>query len=226
MINIFEKVKPIEFLPNTKYLTTKMVADYYEVTQDVIRDNTRRHRQELEKNKIKNMEYSEIKLLFNNKKISRQSIKCYGINVASISNIFSIKAILKIAMLLTESDVAMKIRDELYNQDPVLYQELNGLDITRFKKHEQQYREYLEFSYGKKNIKKQVRCGSYYIDFVLFDNIAIEIDENGHCSYDKENEKTREELIVSKGYKIIRFNPHKELPYELIIKINNALNTH
>ena len=53
----------------------------------------------------------------------------------------------------------------------------------------------------------QVKCGNYYIDFVLNNNIAIECDENNHKNYNDYEEKQRGEYIKSKGYKMIRYNP-------------------
>jgi len=47
-INVLEKVKDLLTLPGTEIMTTRQVAEYYEVTQEVIRDNIRRNREELE----------------------------------------------------------------------------------------------------------------------------------------------------------------------------------
>lgn len=78
---------------------------------------------------------------------------------------------------------------------------------------------------GKYNkIEKQVKCDKYFIDFVINDNIAIEVDENGHASYNKENEIKRETMLINNGYKVFRFNPMKEDMLVFIGEIIQELN--
>ncbi|GLW54286.1 hypothetical protein Kpho01_22970 [Kitasatospora phosalacinea] len=47
---VLDEVKALVLLPDGLYVTTRMVADYFEVSEHVIRKVVRRHRQELESN--------------------------------------------------------------------------------------------------------------------------------------------------------------------------------
>lgn len=134
--------------------------------------------------------------------------------------LFPIRAILHIAFYLSESEVARQVRKELLKEDPKLYYEFSKANQTRFKKYETEIKNYLEFSFGKDNVKYQVSCGKYMLDFILFDKIHIEVDENGHADYDKEYEKERQVYILENtNYYTIRYNPQKQKPYELIQEI-------
>lgn len=76
------------------------------------------------------------------------------------------------------------------------------------------------------SIEEQVKCGTYYIDYVIEEKVAIECDEHGHKSYSKQKELVREEYIRRKGYKLIRFNPDSEdSVFELINRVFLACNT-
>lgn len=60
--------------------------------------------------------------------------------------------------------------------------------------------------------KFQKKCGKYFIDCYIYDyNIAIEIDEFGHRSYNKEKEIKREKFIIKElDCIILRCNPHSK----------------
>ncbi|MCC0669240.1 MULTISPECIES: hypothetical protein [unclassified Clostridioides] len=89
-----------------------------------------------------------------------------------------------------------------------------------FKKYEEEIGNYLDFTFKKENVKRQVKCGKYYLDFIIFDSIHIEVDENNHSGYDKDKEKERVyDILNNTNYWTIRYNPQKEKPYELMAKI-------
>jgi len=209
---LFNSVKDLDLLKDNIHATTEMVAEYYQVNSELIRYFIKSNRDELE---LCGMNVLKGKYLKDFKELIGINLTPNKKNYSALT-IFPIKAILKIGILLAGSDVAKQIRDSLINKNPKLYEELSNGHRLKFKKFEQKYWDYLSFSFGDKDIQKQVSCGSYLIDFVLYENIAIEIDENGHSSYSDEKEIIREEYIKSKGYKIVRFNPHKQKPFELI----------
>ena len=65
---------------------------------------------------------------------------------------------------------------------------------------------------------------SYSLDFFLNDSIYLEIDELGHSGYDDKKEKQRTETIEAEiGKKLVRFNPDKQEPFELILTIAEVL---
>ncbi|HDK7194980.1 TPA: hypothetical protein PTV74_003288 [Clostridium botulinum] len=121
---------------------------------------------------------------------------------------------------LSESEIARQVREELLRVNPKLYYEFSKANQLRFKKYETEIKNYLEFSFGKENVKYQVLCGKYYLDFVVFDEIHIEVDENGHSGYNENFEKEREKYIRNNTkYFTTRYNPQKQKPYELIREI-------
>ena len=59
--------------------------------------------------------------------------------------------------------------------------------------------------------KRQKKFSKYYVDLYFYDyNLVIECDENDHKDRNKDEEKTREEYILSKGNTIIRYDPNNE----------------
>lgn len=109
-VDVLEKVKKIVFLGNTDYLTSKMVADYYEVPYETIKKVMQRNKAELESDGIKVLQEKE---LFDFKLL----LKGQGVplNTRRFLTIVSRRAVLRIGMLLTESKVAEKVRTYLLN---------------------------------------------------------------------------------------------------------------
>ena len=54
------------------------------------------------------------------------------------------------------------------------------------------------FSYHGIEIKSQVACEGYFIDFVIGGILAVEYDEDGHASYFNQQEEEREAAIKTK----------------------------
>lgn len=110
-IEVLNKVKELILLPNTELMTTRMVADYYEVSQDVIRKTIERNKDEIIANGMEFKKYKEIKEMtsndFNSDRMSQLKISRQG------TNVFSRRAVLNIGMLLRDSDVAKRIRTML-----------------------------------------------------------------------------------------------------------------
>ena len=92
--------------------------------------------------------------------------------------------------------------------------------ISRVEVLDTEIKNFLNFTFGEENVKCQVKCGKYKLDFVLFDIVHIEVDEFGHSGYDEENEKERQEYILKyTDYYTFRYNPQKDKPYKLIYEI-------
>ena len=61
------------------------------------------------------------------------------------------------------------------------------------------------------NLKRQFIIGKYRTDLYFIDyKLVIECDEFNHTDRDNEEEKNRENYILSFGNKIIRYNPNEE----------------
>lgn len=61
------------------------------------------------------------------------------------------------------------------------------------------------------NLKRQFMIGKYRADLYFIDyKLVVECDEFNHNDRDPEEEKMREDYILSLGNKIIRYNPNEE----------------
>lgn len=127
-IRVLDKVKSLVLLPNTELMTTRMVAEWFEVSEDVIRDNIRRNKKELELNGVKTMKHREIKDLVNSELFSQLKISGNG------AVIFSKRAVLNIAMLLRDSVVAKRVRTALLDQQEQLTDSEKTFGIDEEKK--------------------------------------------------------------------------------------------
>lgn len=209
---VFEKVKKLILLHNTSFATIEQVSTYYEIGKEALETIIIRNKDELSQNGYK---------AYSKKELENLNIvnECFKIPNRGL-RLFSKRAILKIAFLLIESDIARQIRIALLQENPQLYYELHKENQLRFKKYETEIKNYLEFSFGKDNVQYQVNYGKYSLDFVLYNKIHIEVDENGHSGYSQEKEELRNSYILENtDYITIRYNPQKQMPYELIREI-------
>ena len=126
-VEVLDKVKELVLLPNTELMTTKMVAEWYEVTQDVIRDTIRRNKDELSENGLLFKNYNEIKELVNREIFSQLKISRQG------TNVFSKRAVLNVGMLLRDSEVAKRLRTTLLDQQEVISNEQKTVHIDQEK---------------------------------------------------------------------------------------------
>ncbi len=103
-LEVLDSVGEILLLPNTEYATTEMVANYYGVDIDVIKQLTVRNKDEIVSDGYKTLagiELSDIKSLC--------QIKSRARSLA----IFPKRAILRVGMLLRDSEIAKEIRTKL-----------------------------------------------------------------------------------------------------------------
>jgi len=123
---VLDKVGELILLPSTEFATTEQIAEYYAVGKEVIRQIVVRNGDELKNDGIKHLKGSEIKkeldtrynlsLVSSHVNIEKVQggILINGNKVAYSSNIlFPKRAILRIGMLLRDSDVAKEIRTRL-----------------------------------------------------------------------------------------------------------------
>lgn len=106
-IEVLDKVGDLLLLPNTEYATTEQVADYYQVGKDVIRQIKVRNSDELESDGVCNKSNKEIKTIVNCDNMSLLKIPPRG------TLLFPKRAILRVGMLLRDSEVAKEIRTRL-----------------------------------------------------------------------------------------------------------------
>lgn len=123
---VLDKVGELLLLPNTEYATTEQVADYYKVDKTAIRQIITRNNDELEGDGIKYSKGNEIKERYDtrdnmsqvstpvNIEVVRGGILINGTRVAYSSNaLFPKRAILRVGMLLRDSEIAKEVRTRL-----------------------------------------------------------------------------------------------------------------
>jgi restriction system protein len=109
-----EKVKALTLLPDGLHVTTRMVADYFEVAERTVNRLMQRHREELTENGMRTLRGSELEL-FKRDTLSPfpESYPQPRSNLA----LFTRRAVLNVAMLLRDSDVARRVRTYLLDAE-------------------------------------------------------------------------------------------------------------
>ncbi len=112
-VEVLERVKNLLLLPELEMATTQQVARFYGVDHNTLKLLVHHNRAELESDGMKHMKYGEIKELIN-LTLTVDSMKELGIGKVG-SNIFPKRAILRVGMLLRDSEVAKEVRTQLLN---------------------------------------------------------------------------------------------------------------
>lgn len=107
---VLDRVKTLSLLPDGMHVTTAMVATYFGVTVEAVRQLTRRHREELAANGMAVLRGSDLRH-FESDNVSL-SLGSYPQARRSLT-IYSRRAVLNIAMLLRDSEVARQVRTYL-----------------------------------------------------------------------------------------------------------------
>lgn len=123
-VEVLSEVKEIILLSNSKVLTTKMVADYFEVPEVTIKKVYSRHKDELTNNGAVVLRGEELKEF----KGWIQDVST--IKSASVLTLFSTRAVLNVAMLLTESPIALEVRSKILDGFELLTDEEKIQSIT------------------------------------------------------------------------------------------------
>lgn len=214
-IIVLDKVKELNCLPNTTVMTTGQVAEYYNVEIETISRLFRRNREELELDNATHRKHSEIKELVNCEDLAEYNISPNG------SVLYPINAIIKVAFMLRDSDVAKEVVKAFTKEFPE--DALKYTKMISYKKYEDDMYAYLVATFGAGNIERQVEHKGYLIDFVLFDHIAIEVDEDGHSGYVVLHEEKREQIIKQK-YMLFRYDTREGVYFDFISKIVDFMN--
>ncbi|WP_217141390.1 restriction endonuclease [Streptomyces sp. AC627_RSS907] len=114
--DVLDRVKALSLLPDGMHVTTAMVATYFEVTAEAIRQLVKRHRTELESNGLIVLRGADLRK-FESDNMSR-SLGSYPQARRSLT-VYSRRAVLNIAMLLRDSAVARHVRTYLLDAEYV-----------------------------------------------------------------------------------------------------------
>ncbi|MFI1419852.1 restriction endonuclease [Streptomyces sp. NPDC020731] len=112
--DVLDKVKALSLLPDGMHVTTAMVAAYFDVTTEAIRQLKARHRGELSCNGMMTLQGPELA------QFKRDVLSLYPGGYPqprSSLTLYSRRAVLNVAMLLRDSDVARQVRTYLLDME-------------------------------------------------------------------------------------------------------------
>lgn len=140
---VLEKVKELLLIPNTKWATQKQVAEYYEVGEKAIETIYSRHRDELESDGVSLKSYKEFLNIQNevleiSYVVGKTIFTFANGNKLTVPNrglkVFPRRAILRVGMLLRDSEVAKEVRIQLLNIEEKTSTETKMEDIEEEQK--------------------------------------------------------------------------------------------
>jgi hypothetical protein len=108
--HVLDKVKVLAMLPDGLHVTTEMIAAYFEVDAEVIKKLSQRHREELTSNGMRVLRAADLATF------KRDNVSLYsGRYPQPRSNltVYPRRAVLNIAMLLRDSEIARRVRTYL-----------------------------------------------------------------------------------------------------------------
>jgi hypothetical protein len=121
--DVLDKIKAIPYLTKDMVVSTEQVANYYEVSTEAIKTVIKRHRDELEEDGIITMVGEELK------EFKQKLTEVHGATQLPIGKrtanltILTKRAMLRIGMLLTTSNIAKLVRSHLLNCEEQISQE-------------------------------------------------------------------------------------------------------
>lgn len=105
-VDVLDKVKALALLPDGVHATTEIVASFYETTTDAIEKIVQRHREELQENGYTVLRGSDYRAF------AADNLSAANPKTRTVA-LFTRRAILNVGQLLTESDVARRVRTYL-----------------------------------------------------------------------------------------------------------------
>ena len=221
-LQVLDKVKELTYLKDDTYVTINQVVSYYEVSKRTIERLIYESREEFEFDGMMVIEGKELKE-FKVNKLKKQGLY-QKYKYSKKLTLLPKKILLKIGLLLTDSVVAQRLEEEIIKSKDYNLIEFMVLSNKRKVKENRLKYQLLQAFNGVCSFETQVKCGSYFIDFVLNGNIAVECDENGHEDRKPGYELKREKFIKNEGYKLIRYNPDSEdTVFDLINRVMREL---
>ena len=134
---VLEKVKQLLLLPGTEYATMKQVAEFYGVEQKVIERTCERHIDELRLDGVCNKKYTDLSIQhYVGLKTGKGKVTFSFENGGTLdyptrgAKVFPRRAILRVGMLLRDSEVAKEVRTQLLNIEEKASDPVKVADIT------------------------------------------------------------------------------------------------
>ena len=196
-LDVVDKVKELVMLKGTEYMTTKMVADYYNIPKGTIDAVVNRNKDELIKNGYKLVSGKDMKkiLVTCNMKVTnfRGYFECNGEKFANRSNgLFNKRSILNVGMLLEDSPVAEEVRTLLLDN----HEQLNNIH-DKLENNEEITKEDIDKSNPLYfvNREEELRKQEKDLNISLVEAINTG-DMNKYMAIDCQKNKIKEDLIA------------------------------
>ncbi|QIP85670.1 hypothetical protein GLX30_18335 [Streptomyces sp. Tu 2975] len=127
-VEALDKVKALALLPDSIHVSTEGVARYFEVSTEVIKKVTQRHREELTGNGMQVLKGSDLgEYERDSLSLSYEGEVSYPQRRSSLT-LFTRRTVLNIAMLLRDSDIARRVRTHLLDAEESLREGYASLD--------------------------------------------------------------------------------------------------
>ncbi|OFC92717.1 hypothetical protein BTGOE5_53400 [Bacillus thuringiensis] len=129
-VDVLEKVKGLLLLPNTEYATTKQVADFYEIDVKHLNVLYVRFREELLSDGVQTLKSTEVRGLKGELQ-NVVTLEDVGLGKFTSSiNLYTRRAILRVGMLLRDSEIAKEVRTQLLNIEEKATNEVKVTDVN------------------------------------------------------------------------------------------------
>lgn len=113
---VLDKVKILSFLPDGEHVTVRAISEFYEVGIEAIQSIIKNHRNELESDNMKTFKGKELKdFAMSLKNIAKNDSDFAINNKVRHLTVFNRRCILRIGMLLRDSEIAKQVRTYLLN---------------------------------------------------------------------------------------------------------------
>ncbi|MER7042226.1 hypothetical protein [Streptomyces microflavus] len=133
-VDILDKVKSLVMLPDGIHVRTEDVARYFEVSTEVVKKVTQRHREEVTENGLKLLRGSELQVFHRDMLSLWKGGKEESYpQAATRLTLYTRRTVLNVAMLLRDSDIARCVRTYLLDAEESLRAQYDTLDarVTR-----------------------------------------------------------------------------------------------
>ena len=188
-LDVLDKVKELVFMKGTEYMTTKMVAEYYNIPKGTIDSVVNRNKEELIKNGLVNMKGQELKEFKGNLQYE-STLK--ELKFVSQVTLFTKRTILNVGMLLEDSPVAEEVRTLLLDN----HEQLNNIH-TKLENNEEITKEDIDKSNPLyfENKEEELRKQEKDLNISLVEAINTG-DMNKYMAIDCQKNKIKEDLIA------------------------------
>ena len=162
-LTILNKFKELPILPNSTILTTSLIAQYFEVSIEVIKSVYHRNKEQLKELGSFTLRREGLKLF----KLHTSNSSVFG--SSSAVTVFNLDSILLISFYLTKSRIAQQIREELLAYPNLVekFKEFISKQSNSLIKENEINEILINVFEDVCVIERSVCYKSYYLDFVL-----------------------------------------------------------